>query len=60
MPNPETGKGDTYVGLTIKFPVASTTRALPDDYNKQDGTWQGRDVIKGLTVYVVNTTAGTN
>jgi hypothetical protein len=58
VPNPETGKGDTYVGLTIKFPVASTTRALPDDYNKQDGTWQGRDVIKGLTVYVVNTTEG--
>lgn len=53
----QNGECDTYVGVSVRFP-APETRALPDDHNKLDGEWQGRDVIKKIKVYVA-TTSGT-
>ncbi len=42
VPNPETGKGNTYVGVTLRFAQGSTTRAgLPDDHNLITGGWKG-------------------
>ncbi len=55
---PKEATGDTFIGLTVKFPVAPSAKALPGDYNEK-GEWQGRDLIKALKVYVVNTTANT-
>lgn len=53
----QNGECDTYVGVSVRFP-APETRALPEDYNKLEGEWQGRDVIKKIKVYVA-TTSGT-
>lgn len=57
VPAPRAG-GKTYVGVNLAFPGTKSTRALPEDYNKKD-TWQGRDEIKKITVYVVNESMGT-
>lgn len=46
---------DTYVAVDLAFPTVSGVRALPQDYN-ENGTWQGRDVIKSVDIYVVNLT----
>ena len=54
----QNGECDTYVGVSVRFP-APETRALPDDHNKLDGEWQGRDVIKTIKVYVATTSNGT-
>ena len=54
----QNGQCDTYVGVSVRFP-APETRALPDDHNKLDGEWQGRDVIKAIKVYVATTSNGT-
>ena len=54
----QNGECDTYVGVSVRFP-APETRALPDDHNKLDGEWQGRDVIKAIKVYVATTSNGT-
>lgn len=54
----QNGQCDTYVGVSVRFP-APETRALPDDHNKLDGEWQGRDVIKTIKVYVATTSNGT-
>ncbi|MBR8773213.1 Minor fimbrium subunit Mfa1 [Porphyromonas levii] len=48
---------DTYVGVRIAFSGAGT-RTHPDDHNKQPYTWEGRDEIKKITVYLVNTAKG--
>ena len=53
----QNGQCDTYVGVSVRFP-APETRALPDDHNKLDGEWQGRDVIKKIKVYVATTSNG--
>lgn len=53
----QNGNCDTYVGVSVRFP-APETRALPDDHNKLDGEWQGRDVIKKIKVYVATTSNG--
>ena len=53
----QNGQCDTYVGVSVRFP-ASEMRALPDDHNKLDGEWQGRDVIKKIKVYVATTSNG--
>lgn len=54
----QNGECDTYVGVSVRFP-APETRALPDDHNKLDGEWQGRDKIEKIKVYVA-TTSGSN
>lgn len=56
LPNGGENEGNTYVGLNILFPGASLggTKAAPEDYNKKDGEWKGRDVIKQIDVYLVN------
>lgn len=46
---------DTYVAVDLAFPTVSGVRALPQDYN-ENGTWQGRDVVKTVDIYVVNLT----
>ncbi len=58
LPNGGENEGNTYVGLNILFPGASLggTKAAPEDYNKKDGEWKGRDVIKKIDVYLVNGT----
>ncbi len=53
----QNGECDTYVGVSVRFP-APETRALPEDHNKLDGEWQGRDVIKKIKVYVATTSNG--
>ncbi len=53
----QNGQCDTYVGVSVRFP-APETRALPDDHNKLDGEWQGRDVIKKIKIYVATTSNG--
>lgn len=53
----QNGECDTYVGVSVRFP-APETRALPDDHNKLEGEWQGRDVIKKIKVYVATTSNG--
>lgn len=52
------GKGDTYVGLNILFPGANLggVKAGTEDYNKIDGEWKGRDLIKKIDVYLVTGT----
>ena len=45
---------DSYASITVKFPGTVGTRALPGDYN-QKGTWTGRDSLKTVTVFLVNT-----
>lgn len=58
----ETAK--TYVGLSISLPkdLHAATRAdestLPGNYNP-NGTWDGRDVIKSITTYMVGETSVT-
>lgn len=51
-------QGDTYVGVSLKFASGSSTRSLPEDYNSK-GEWKGRDEIKDVTVFLVNTAKGT-
>lgn len=59
VPNPDNGgDGNTYVGISIAFPGAKTTRALPGDFNS-NGQWDGRDNIETITVFLVNETAKT-
>lgn len=53
----QNGNCDTYVGVSVRFP-APETRALPDDYNKLAGEWQGRDKIEKIKVYVATTSNG--
>lgn len=53
----QNGQCDTYVGVSVRFP-APETRALPDDHNKLDGEWQGRDKIEKIKVYVATTSNG--
>lgn len=53
----QNGQCDTYVGVSVRFP-APEMRTLPDDHNKLDGEWQGRDVIKKIKVYVATTSNG--
>ncbi|MBR8704046.1 Mfa1 family fimbria major subunit [Porphyromonas levii] len=50
--------GDTYVGLSLKFPGADNgLKAFPDEnYNSVAGSWKGRDDIQDIAVYLV--TAG--
>ncbi|MGI6074694.1 MAG: Mfa1 family fimbria major subunit [Fermentimonas sp.] len=47
--------GDTYVGLSIKFPTANPVfKATQDEnYNPVEGSWQGRDDLQSITVYLV-------
>lgn len=52
------GKGSTYASLSIAFPKAAGTKALPNDYNENEA-WKGRDVIKKITVFLYNETLGT-
>ena len=56
LPNSGENEGNTYVGLNILFPGANLggTKAAPEDFNKIDGEWKGRDVIKQIDVYLVN------
>lgn len=57
LPNGGENEGNTYVGLNILFPGANLggTKAAPEeDFNKIDGEWKGRDVIKQIDVYLVN------
>lgn len=58
LPNNGENEGNTYVGLNILFPGATLggTKAAPEDYNKIDGEWKGRDLIKKIDVYLVNGT----
>lgn len=58
LPNNGENEGNTYVGLNILFPGASLggTKAAPEDYNKINGEWKGRDLIKKIDVYLVNGT----
>ena len=56
LPNNGENEGNTYVGLNILFPRAGGLKAATDDYNKIDGEWKGRDVIKQIDVYLVNGT----
>jgi hypothetical protein len=49
---------DSYASITVKFPGTVGTRALPTDYNNQPTTWQGRDKLETVTVFLVNTTKG--
>ena len=52
-------KGTTYASLSIAFPKTAVTKAgLPGDYN-ENGDWKGRDVIKTITVFLVNQSVGT-
>ncbi|HBU45196.1 MAG TPA: hypothetical protein DEB36_05460 [Porphyromonadaceae bacterium] len=44
---------DSYASITVKFPGTVGTRALPDDWNKQN-TWTGRDSLNTVTVFLVN------
>lgn len=44
---------DSYASITVKFPGTVGTRALPDEWNKQN-TWTGRDDLKTVTVFLVN------
>jgi len=54
---------DSYASITVKFPgtvkftETSVTRALPGDYNEKN-TWQGRDKLETVSVFLVNTTKG--
>lgn len=50
---------DTYVGVSVKFPAATQTRTLPDDYRNK-GEWEGRDDIQTIKVYVVTDEATIN
>ncbi len=45
--------GSTYVAVSLSFPAE--TRALPDDYNKV-GTWEGKDKIERVDIFVVDMT----
>jgi len=47
---------DTYASVTIKFP-GKVTRGLPGDYNEKN-TWEGRDKLETVTVFLVNTGRG--
>lgn len=58
VPDPEQAKGSTYASISIAFPKATNTRALPEDYN-ENGEWTGRDAIQSITVFLVNETVGT-
>lgn len=49
---------DSYASITVKFPGTVGTRALPGDYHNQPTTWQGRDVLETVTVYLVNSNKG--
>lgn len=51
-------KGTTYASLSIAFPKTAVTKALPDDYNR-NGTWEGRDAVEKITVFLVNESLGT-
>lgn len=44
---------DSFASITVKFPGTVGTRALPDDWNKQN-TWTGRDSLNTVTVFLVN------
>ncbi|MCD8194267.1 MAG: Mfa1 family fimbria major subunit [Tannerellaceae bacterium] len=50
--DPETGL-HTYVNLSIYFPNATSTKALPEDYN-DDGEYEGHDAVETLDLYLVN------
>ncbi|MDN4753473.1 Mfa1 family fimbria major subunit [Porphyromonadaceae bacterium W3.11] len=50
--------GDTYIGLSLRFPTDASTRAGSDDYNKIPGQWTGRDAIESITVYLVTEGVG--
>lgn len=58
---PETAKGDTYVGLSLQFPVSGNGLKAtdPKEHYNPKGEWKGRDDIQKITVYLVNATAGT-
>jgi hypothetical protein len=52
-------KGTTYASLSIAFPKTAVTKAgLPGDYNP-NGTWDGRDFVEKITVFLVNESLGT-
>ncbi|WP_336325072.1 Mfa1 family fimbria major subunit [Porphyromonas pogonae] len=51
QPQPEQ-TGNTYVGMSIKFPKNTSLKATSSDYNNA-GTWNGRDVINNVTVFLV-------
>lgn len=50
---------DTYVGVSISFPAPSMRANLPGDFNKL-GSWDGRDDIQTIKVYVVTDGATIN
>lgn len=52
-PNQE---GSTYVGITLSMGT-NDLRAEDDNYNSK-GTWNGKDEIKTIDVYVVDATSG--
>lgn len=58
LPNNGENEGNTYVGLNILFPGASLggPKAGTEDYNKINGEWKGRDLIKKIDVYLVTGT----
>lgn len=48
---------DTYASITVKFPGTVGTRALPADFNAQ-GSWDGRDNLNTVDVFLVNVAKG--
>ncbi len=58
-PQTENSKADTYVGVSIRFAQGVTVRDLPNDYNNTGKEWGGRDEIKDVTVFLVNSAKGT-
>lgn len=46
-------KANTHVSVTLQLSTNASTRTLPDDYNYID-EWAGKDLIKKITVYLVD------
>ncbi|TYK39225.1 Mfa1 family fimbria major subunit [Bacteroides pyogenes] len=59
VPNPSNKTGDTFASVTLKFAQGTTTRTLPEDYNKKTDGWKGRDNIETISVFLVNSAKGT-
>lgn len=59
----DAAKGDTYVGLSLQFPMDNASLKAATEpgknYNPIAGSWKGRDDLQKITVYLVNTSEKT-
>ncbi len=52
-PSVDESKANTHVSVTLQLSTNASTRTLPEDYN-YIGEWAGKDLIKKITVYLVD------